>query len=367
MATKIKEPVRIREKKLRNGNTSLYLAIYVDGKREYEFLKLYLRPENTKQDKAINRETLALANAIKAQRVIDIQQGRFGFRATKSKVPLSEYMAQLAHKSKSDGNLRTWMSCIKRIKAYNQGDIMISDITTNWVRGFSEYLQTAPKDRLTLKTNTANMYFSKLKTALKQARIDGLINDDIALGVKAPPKGETNREYLTLDEIKKLAVTECRHSEIKRAFLFSCLTGLRRSDIVKLTWGEISQHDGRTRIIFRQKKTGGMEYLDITQQAAELIGERGKAKPDDTVFGYIHYMYSTNANLREWCLRAGIDKHITFHSGRHTFAVLMLSLGTEIYTVSKLLGHRNLATTQIYAKIVDKKKQEAVDKIPRIL
>lgn len=70
--------------------------------------------------------------------------------------------------------------------------------------------------------------------------------------------------------------------------------------------------------------------------------------------------------MREWCLKAGITKHITFHCGRHTFAVLQLSLGTEIYTVSKLLGHRELKTTQVYAQIMDAKKREAVNRIPEL-
>lgn len=367
MTTKIKEPVRIREKKLRNGNISLYLAINIDGRREYEFLKLYLRPELTKQDKAINRETLALANAIKAQRVLDIQNGRHGFRTEKSKIPFVDYLQHLIDvRCTTEGNRKCWVSARGYVQHYAKGDVLLCDITANWLKGFREYLLSEHSSRLKLSANTAYLYFTKIKTALRQARADELIGDDFS-HVPGIAKKETNRNYLTLDEVRRLAATDCRLPEVKRAFLFSCLTGLRRSDIEKLTWGEVVNADGRTRLIFRQKKTGGLEYLDITQQAAELIGERGTAKSDDKVFGHIHWVSSTNSNIREWALRAGIDKHITFHSGRHTFAVLMLSLGTEIYTVSKLLGHRNLATTQIYAKIVDKKKQEAVDNIPRIL
>ena len=171
--------------------------------------------------------------------------------------------------------------------------------------------------------------------------------------------------YLTLEEVKKLSQTECEYPKIKRAFLFSCLTGLRRSDILKLTWGEVHQQGDFTRIIFRQKKTGGQEYLDITQQAAELMGERGK--PNDKVFTDIYSPTCTNEAIKRWVLRAGINKEITFHCARHTFAVLMLDLGTDIYTVSKLLGHKELSTTQIYAKVLDKKKQEAVAMIPKII
>lgn len=83
--------------------------------------------------------------------------------------------------------------------------------------------------------------------------------------------------------------------------------------------------NGHTRLVYRQKKTGGQEYLDITPQAAELIGEQGKAKPTDPVFGDIRYPGETNDALRLWAARAGITKNVTFHTGRHTFATLMLS------------------------------------------
>lgn len=170
--------------------------------------------------------------------------------------------------------------------------------------------------------------------------------------------------YLTIDEVKKLAQTECEYPNIKRAFLFSCLTGLRRSDVLRLKWGDIHKQDDYTRIIFTQKKTGGLEYLDISAQAAELLGERGK--PNECVFTDIHSPSCTNEAIKRWVLRAGINKEITFHCARHTFAVMMLDLGTDIYTVSKLLGHRELSTTQRYAKVLDKNKQKAVSKIPDI-
>ena len=126
----------------------------------------------------------------------------------------------------------------------------------------------------------------------------------------------------------------------------------------------MQEFDGGTRIVFRQKKTKGLEYLDIAGQAVRYMGQRGKA--DERVFAGLKYSAWHNLALREWCLKAGITKHITFHCGRHTFAVLQLSLGTEIYTVSKLLGHRELKTTQVYAQIMDAKKREAVNRIPEL-
>ncbi|MBD5205848.1 MAG: site-specific integrase [Bacteroidales bacterium] len=381
MAASIKEPVRIRRKALANGNISLYLAIYIKGHREYEFLKLYLIPEKSKADKERNKQTLALANSIKAQRIVDIQNGVHGFKGdSKEQTLFYEYfnaMTEKRKKKESNGNFGNWLSCLRHMMKYDtRKNLTFADITPKWVEGFRDYLENKAEafgcdgrerqNKKPLSQNSRQAYFSKLRSCLSKAYEDGIIRTNPMRGIRGFPLQEVTRDYLTLEEVKAMAAADCDFPEIKRAFLFSCLTGLRRSDIKKLTWGEVTDLNGRTRLIFRQKKTGGQEYLDITPQAAELIGERGEAKSTDKVFGDIRCPNDTNNNLRIWALRAGIDKNVTFHVGRHTFAVLMLTLGTDIYTVSKLLGHRELKTTQIYAKIVDAKKQEAVDNIPKI-
>ncbi|MDE6144174.1 MAG: site-specific integrase [Muribaculaceae bacterium] len=377
----IKEPVKIRRKNLANGNVSLYLAIYINGRREYEFLRLYLIPEKTKADKERNKQTLALANSIKAQRIVDIQNGAHGFKDDyKAQTLFYDYYTALTEKRRkkeSKGNFSNWASCLRHLKKYDpRPTLTFADITPKWVQGFHDYLENEAEafgcdnrtrlERHPLSQNSRQSYFNKLRACMRQAYEDGVIRKNPMSGIKGFNAQEGTRDYLTLEEVRAMAGADCDYPEIKRAFLFSCLTGLRRSDITKLTWGEVTKLDGRTRLIFRQKKNGGQEYLDITPQAAELIGDRGTAKPGDNVFGDIRYPSDTNDSLRIWALRAGIDKRISFHVGRHTFAVLMLTLGTDIYTVSKLLGHRELKTTQIYAKIVDAKKQEAVDNIPKI-
>jgi integrase len=175
------------------------------------------------------------------------------------------------------------------------------------------------------------------------------------------------RQHLCLDEIKLLAKTPCKREVLKKAFLFSCLTGMRWSDIYKLTWSEVHKYGDHYRITFVQKKTKGLEYLDINDQAKKIIGEKDIAdKPNDKVFKGLKYSGYTNFELQKWCWSAGVNKQITFHCGRHTFAVLQLTLGTEIYTLSRLLGHSELRTTEIYAKIVDEKKRDAVNRIPDI-
>ena len=215
-----------------------------------------------------------------------------------------------------------------------------------------------------LSQNSKVSYFNKLRACINQAFEDRIIPINPLRGIEGFKPDETERVYLTLDEVKKLAKTDCKYPVLKRAFLFSCLTGLRKSDIEKLVWGEVQKFGEFTRIVFKQKKTGGQEYLDINKQAEEYLGKQSKA--DERVFAGFSYNSQTLLELKRWCMLAGITKDVTFHSGRHTFAVVMLDLGADIYTVSKLLGHKELSTTQIYAKVLDKKKQEAVNLIPDI-
>ena len=178
---------------------------------------------------------------------------------------------------------------------------------------------------------------------------------------------ETNREYLTLDELNRLAKTPCSNDLLKRAALFSALTGLRFSDIQKMVWGELEYIEGQGYYLnFRQKKTKNVEVLPISEQAYGIT--KGKKNPNDMpqdkpVFDGLKYSAYYNKHLSQWIDAAGITKNITFHCFRHTFATLQLFNGTDIYTVSKMLGHKDLKTTQVYAKIVDEAKRKAANKI----
>lgn len=376
-----KEPVRMRFKQLSNGNQSIYLDIYVGGKRTYEFLKLYLIPKKSRADKEKNRQTMQLANAIKAQRIVEVKNGEFGFKsAYAEEIRFFDYyeaMVEKRHGSMSRGNWGNWLSALHHLRDYEKrNDITFADITPKWVEGFKEYLdkkatawkhdkreRSAPPRPLS--RNSKVSYFNKLRACLNQAFEERIIAHNPLRGIEGFKPEEGTRMYLTIDEVRKLAQTDCDFPFLKKAFLFSCLTGLRRSDIYKLTWGEVQEQSGFTRIIFRQKKTGGQEYLDITPQAAMLMGERGE--DDEPVFAKWLSPDAQNSNLRMWVARAGINKHISFHCGRHTFATMMLDLGTDLYTVSKLLGHREVQTTQIYARVLDKNKQAAVQRIPNII
>jgi integrase len=373
--SKQKEPVRLRTKSLTNGNRSLYLDIYIEGARRYEFLKLYLVPEKSREDKERNRETYALANSIKAQRIVEIQAGKYGFTNPQAdKILFFEYVKSIIEK-KVGTTKQSWEHCYAHLRIYEPKDITFKDVTQKWVEGFRKYLDERAcawdidhrkriDDKQPLGDGTKALYFQKLSAILNSAVKDDIIPSSPMKNVERFTEPESNRQYLTIEEVRQLAESECPNETLKRAFLFSCLTGLRWSDITQITWGEIEQTNGNTRIIFRQQKTSSLEYLDISEQAAELMGERGRS--DECVFGRFLTPQVARIFVKAWVKASGIKKHITFHCARHTFAVMMLDLGVDIYTLSKLLGHKNLESTQVYAKILDKNKRAAVARIPNI-
>jgi len=367
MQTK-KQIVRLRHKELANGNKSLFLDIYWDGKRTKEYLKLHLIKPKNQLDRDNNKKTLELAENIRATRQTELTNNKWGFHNDfKQDTNFIEYFKSLIEKRKeSKGNYGNWDSTLKHLIKYCSVQTTFRDIDINFVEGLKDYLQhkATTKSNVSLSKNSQNSYFNKFRAAINQAFDDRIIPDNPVKRVKAIKPDEPNREYLTIDELKSLVKTDCKYPVMKNAFLFSCLTGMRWSDIQKLKWSEVQKQGDSFRVIFRQQKTRGQEYLDISNQAREYLGEQGK--PDERVFIGLKYSGWHNIELQRWIMRAGITKEITFHCGRHTFAVLQLEYGTDIYTVSKLLGHKELKTTQIYAKIMDEKKKEAMNKIPDI-
>ncbi len=150
---------------------------------------------------------------------------------------------------------------------------------------------------------------------------------------------------------------------LKESALFSALTGLRHSDIMKLTWGEIieDEQSGCSRLSLKQKKTKNLVEMPISTQARSLCGTR--REENKLVFEGLTPPSWINRPLKKWVGAAGIKKHITFHCFRHTYATLQLASGTDIYTISKMLGHTNVRTTEIYTKLIDSKKQQAANAI----
>lgn len=362
--------VKLRSRKKAN-KTSLYLDIYNKGRRYYEYLDLYLIPEPekgklTKAQKETNKQTLELAESIRSKRQVEIQNGIYGFlNQAKTKGSFLKYFELLNEKRKdSDGNYGNWSSTLLHLKRYAPADISFGEIDKRWVAGFRDYLKDKARtsSNQPLGANSQCSYFGKLKAALKEAVKDGIINQDPSALVDSPKAIEAERQYLTLDELRKLYTTDCSLPILKNAFLFAALTGLRWSDVEKLTWREVQHSKEQGYYIrFTQKKTKGAETLPISEQAYKFLGKQGN--DDDKVFQGLYYNAWNNLKLKQWVMNAGINKDITFHCARHTYATLQLSFGTDIFTVSKLLGHKELKTTQIYTKIVDERKREAADKI----
>ena len=376
MATK----VTLRQKKISKGRKSLYLDFYppiphpeTGEPTRREFLGLYIfEKPKTPIDKQHNTETLKIGESIRQKRENFLNKPEIYSEYEKEQLRKKEkgeqcfieYFRKLANKRKAS-NHDNWVSALNYIEAFTNGKLKFADLNEKFLEDFKEYLLTTKSkksDKTTLSQNSAVSYFNKVKAALKQAYKDGILQTDLNAKISPIKAAETRREYLTIEELNKLVKTPCNNDLLKRAALFSALTGLRFSDISKLVWSEVQYSELEGYFLqFRQKKTKGVEVLPISEQAFKLLGER--KEPTAKVFKGLIYSAYLNVHLKQWILRAGITKDITFHCFRHTFATLQLLHGTDIYTVSKMLGHRELKTTQIYAKIVDDTKRKAADKI----
>jgi len=279
-----------------------------------------------------------------------------------------EYFGKQAakrHKNDSKSIGVNWDRAHDLLKIFTKDKpLPFAQIDMHLIESFRDFLLKAPRGGNksgTISQNTASTYFTLFKAALHQAFIDSYFDVDIAAKVKGISGVESRREYLTIEELNKLAATPCEYPMLKKAAFFSALTGLRHSDIRKMTWKELSVEGDHYRINFTQRKTGGVEYMPISEQAYLICGE--PAEPDRLVFEGLQDPSWINRPVKKWIEAAGIKKHITFHCFRHSYATNQLTEGTDLYTVSKMLGHTNIRTTQIYAKVVDSKKEEAAQAI----
>lgn len=269
------------------------------------------------------------------------------------------------HPNSSESIIINWNRVAALLEIFSKNKpVPFSSISVKWMEEFKMFLLSASQGgskKGSISQNTASTYFSIFKAGLKQAFIDEFFSSDISERVKNIPTKESRREVLTIEEVNKLAETPCSNNILRRAAFFSILTGLRHCDIQELKWGQIVRHNNSWRINFEQEKTNGVEYMPISDQAYEMCGDR--RDPDRLVFEGLMDPSWINRPVKKWIEAAGINKHITFHCFRHSYATLQLTNGTDIFTVSKMLGHTNVKTTQIYAKVVDAKKEKAAKAI----
>ena len=350
---KAKGQVRLRKRTLKNGGASLYLDIYEKGIRRYEYLHLYLVEERTPGDRNANAETMRVAEAMRARRMIEVQREGAGMampseRSVRSL--LSEWVE--SRRGRSQGTVELWTYWAGIVSKWKGADTALKDITKTWWIMYKKWV-----DGLGLKQSTRHHYLARMRCVLNRAEKDGLLVSNPAKGDRIEGAKKAERVWLTAGELSRMKATHLDRQDIETAFLFGCLTGLRLSDIQALRYEDI---DGR-RLTKKIVKTGKVEYMTLNSQAVELVGQ-GEGR----IFPSINRRDRLTDYLRRWAKAAGVNKAITFHSSRHTFAVLMLSAGVDIYTLSRLLGHSSVTTTQIYADIVDARRIEAVEKLPQI-
>ena len=347
--------VTVFRRKLADGSESLYINYRIDGKRIREPLNLYLVPVKTARQKIENSNTLAMAEEYARKKSRELDEADLGVfvRESDPKVMFIDYAMKESETCRTEGTRHSRLELIANFKEFAR-HARIVDIN----RAFYGRLVAWMRDTKGYANNTILTKTNVLKTILHKAKLDGIITMVPDFSGLVPSKVAGERCFLTIEELATMKETPCE-PRISYPFLFSCFTGLRLSDIKALKWTDI-----RNGVIFlRQQKTKEFVQVPIGKNAQKFLRENDSEK--------VFHDFPTceawhNAKIREWAARAGIKKHVSFHVARHTFATLALANGAPLFTVSKLLGHTKITTTQIYAKVLDEGRKKAVDAIPEI-
>lgn len=358
--------VTLRRKPISKGRESLYLEYY-PAIRDPETMKLvykeflgiyiYQNPQN-QIERDYNVEVLQKAEGIRSIRVQAVINEEFSFMdKAKRKSDFLAYYKEIAQNK----NIK-WRFVYTHFEQFVKGKCTFGDLNVELCNKFRSYLLTAkqlkhPTEKIS--RNSAAGYFSTFRAMLKIVHKKKMIRENINDYLDKIEYEDVRKEYLTQDELLKLASTPCEIPVLKTASLLSCLTGLRISDVLALEWKNIHPaSEGGYCIRIRTEKTETETTLPISDEALELCGTRENGK----VFKGLQRSMIQHP-LKKWIKQAGIEKKITFHCFRHTFATLQIASGTDIFTVSKMLTHKNVSTTQIYAELVNEKKRESANKI----
>ncbi|MBO7060139.1 MAG: site-specific integrase [Fibrobacter sp.] len=350
---KIKEKVHINQRPVKGGGFSLHLDYRIGGKRIREFLKLYLVPAKTHADKIKNQETIRLATEIKNKRIRELDSGELNVSTPKKikTVLAADYFEKKISSIKTENSRQNNQTMVNALKDFKR-NATLAEINRDFFKAFVDYLLEKRS------VNTARLYAVLLKARLHDAYIDGMIPQNPDLYGLTPKKLTKDVEFLDIDELRKLQEADAPE-EVRNPFLFCCFTGLRFSDVKRLKWENIEKGI----IILRMEKTDEIVRVPLSENARKFMPQEKKHK--GFVFE-IDPLNSLNRKLKNWAAEAGIKKNLHFHMSRHTFATLALKHGAELYTVSKLLGHKSVETTQIYAKVLDEGRRKAVDAIPEL-
>ena len=348
------DPVHIRYKLLKNNRKSIYLDYFIGGKRKVEYLKLYLEPGTSKDVRLHNEYIMRCALNIKVERLENFAQKRdIDFGIDRSKVFLLDWIDKFVADRKRKGvrSADTNYQPLKKHITEFAPKIRLWEVNSRFLEDFVEHMctKTCPRSKKNYAKKTVTDIVENLGVVMKAAiAADIPVNNPVPLMDRSIIHGdEKPRSYLTMDEVKKLVATPSTNERMTRLFLFSLMTGVRYSDLRSLTWSDIIEEDGKFRLEKQMRKTG-------------ILPERGETK--SLVFD-VPTIQALDKSLKKWVKRAGIDKNVSFHTARHSFATIGLELGSDLYTVSKLLGHSDVGVTQVYATIINPKKEEAIYKI----
>jgi integrase/recombinase XerD len=357
--------VRLRGKKLAKGKISLYLDYYqgfskdvetnkIKISRKVEYLKLYLKANPQRaEDREKNNEILDLAQSIRSKRESDLKHNEEGFVSPeKRKVNMFDYFQSYSDKySKND--IRMISGAVRHFKEFTKETFLKpSQITPTLIHEYADYLKGK------FKGEGPRSYFARFKKILTAASNEGYFERSPADGIKCGKSDKTtiSKEILLIEDVVKLHKMEASNPEIKRAFMFCLNTGLRFVDVNDLQYMHINK-----RVLTKEQiKTGHEVKVDLNDKAYDLIGEGGGL--EDFVFDLPSNTTCLKV-LKAWAKSAGIDRNITWHSARHSFATMLLINKTDIKTVSSLLGHSKLEHTQKYLHVVDELKKKAVNTI----
>ena len=366
-----KSPFKLRRRKLADGRESLFIDHTVDGRHEYEFLKLYLILETSVKAKRENAKTLRQAEEIIIARTENMVDDKAQEEAAKykSQMLLSDFISMLMKEYKQRGqptylHLRASRAKFEKFRP----GARLCDIDKKFCVDYAEWLQSEPltPQGKPLAQATAFSSFWNLGITLSSARQKGYIKSnpwELLGSHEKIQQPEGKREFLTFEEIRKLEQTPYIKENIRKAFLFACYCGLRVGDVTDLRWSDISVNGGRHFVSVVMQKNSKPISLPLPAKALSWLPERGE--PESSVFSLPSHT-NLRKHLQKWAEQAGLERHLHFHLSRHTFGTMMMTVGADLYTTCKLMGHADVRTTQIYAKIVDSKKIEAVDMVDRM-
>lgn len=333
---KVKEPIRLRMKDLSNGSKSLYLDIYRNGKRTYEYLKMYLIPETDSNARRQNEITITAANAIKSKRIIELTSGEAGIVNHVDKVYLLDWMQTYKEYQEKRGKkgISQIKIVTKLLKDYAGERFTMDRIDLSFCQGYIDYMLTSYRPNgKRIAASTRNTYYQIFNGALNAAvRAKHLLRNPFNEMEKSekPKMPESVRSYMTIEEVRALIATPIHNEKVKNAYLFSCFCGLRISDIIGLKWKDVFMDNGQYRLAVAMQKTKEPIYLPLSNEALKWMPKRGDKSADEYVF---KLPSSINQILKPWAEAAGITKQFSFHTAGHTLQTTTKQLVTNCISI----------------------------------